>query len=183
MRLREGCFLIASPTLRDPNFARTVVLLCEHGEHGSLGLVVNRPTEHSVSDAISGVPENATQPLFWGGPVQQHVVLVLHRHRFDAPDGEEIADGMALGGDSDVLMQILESTPNAASQVRVFSGYAGWGSGQLEAEMEEHSWIVRPGTARLVFDVDPESVWSESLIELGPRYAHLTTMPLDPRVN
>ncbi len=183
MHVREGCFLIASPTLRDPNFARTVVLLCEHGGKGSMGLVVNRPTEHSVAEALSGMPERATQRLFWGGPVQQHLVLVLHRHGIDTPEGKELVDGMALGNDSDALVQILETAPEPMARVRVFSGYAGWGAGQLDVEMEEHSWIVRPGAARLVFETEPEVMWTEALRELGPRFAHLTTIPLDPRVN
>jgi len=183
MQVRAGCFLIASPTLRDPNFARSVVLLCEHGDKGSMGVVVNRPTEHSVAEAITGMPVRATQRLFWGGPVQQHVVLVLHRHSIDTPEGREVVDGMSLGGDSEALVQILESDPEPHTRVRVFSGYAGWGAGQLDAEMEERSWIVHPGSARLVFDVEPDSIWSAALREMGPRYAHWTSIPLDPRVN
>jgi putative transcriptional regulator len=178
-----GCFLIASPTLRDPNFSRTVVLLCEHGEDGSMGLVINRPTEHSLIDAISEMPSSATQRLYWGGPVQQQLVLVLHRSTLDAPGSKEIVDGMALGADSEALYHVLESAETPEKQVRVFSGYAGWDSGQLEAEMEVRSWIVCPGRSQLVFGVEAEEVWLDALRELGPRYAWLATMPSDPRVN
>lgn len=181
--VRSGCFLIASPTLRDPNFSRTVVLLCEHGDDGSMGLVVNRPTEHSLVDAISEMPSSATQRLYWGGPVQQQLVLVLHRNTFDAPGSMEIVDGMALGTDSDALHHVLESAEDPAQQVRVFSGYAGWASGQLAAEMELRSWIIAPARSELVFGPDPATIWMEALRGLGPRYAWLATMPSDPRVN
>lgn len=183
VQVREGCLLIANPTLRDPNFSRTVVLLCEHGDEGSMGLVVNRPTAHRVAEAIAGMPECATQTLFWGGPVQQQLVLVLHRYALEAPGGREITDGMALGNDLDALVQVLESSPDPASRVRIFSGYAGWAAGQLEAEMGVHSWIVSRAQAPLLFSVDPESLWSEALRQLGPGYEYMTTMPIDPRVN
>lgn len=148
-----------------------------------MGLVVNRPTRHSVAEAIPDMPERATMCLFWGGPVQQQVVLVLHRRALEAPGGREVSDGMALGTDADALAQILASAQSPAEHVRVFSGYAGWGAGQLQAEMEERSWIVAPGQASLVFAADAESMWAEALQQLGPRYAHLANVPLDPRVN
>lgn len=181
--IRAGCFLIANPTLRDPNFSRTVVLLCEHNDRGSMGLVINRPTPHTLAEAISGLPDRATQLLYWGGPVQQRVVLVLHRDKLDSPGAREIVDGMALGADSQALLGLLEKSACPTERVRVFSGYAGWGAGQLEAEMLLHSWIVAPGSAALVFHADPEQVWAEALISLGPQYAHLTSIPPDPRVN
>ena len=148
-----------------------------------MGLVINRPTSHCVAEAIQGMPECATQSLFWGGPVQQQLVLVLHRYALEAPGGREIVDGMALGNDSDALVQILESSPDPASRVRIFSGYAGWSAGQLQSEMEIRSWIVGTAQAPLVFGVDAEEMWSEALRRLGPRYEYMTTMPIDPRVN
>jgi len=181
--IRSGCFLIANPTLRDPNFSRTVVLLCEHNDAGSMGLVINRPTEHTVAAAIPGMPDRATQPLFWGGPVQQKLVIVLHRSQLDAPGSKGIVDGMSLGADREVLVQLFEHAANPARQVRVFSGYAGWGAGQLEAEMRERSWIVAAASAQLVFGVAPDKIWTAALMTLGPRYEYLTRLPPDPRVN
>jgi len=183
VQVREGCLLIASPTLRDPNFARSVVLLCEHGDEGSMGLVLNRPTSHRVAEAIAGMPDCASQTLFWGGPVQQQLVLVLHRSALEAPGGRELVDGMALGNDRDALVQILESNPDPASRVRIFSGYAGWSAGQLAEEMDMHSWIASPAQAAWLFDTEPDCMWSEALRRLGPRYEYMTTMPIDPRVN
>jgi len=181
--VHAGCLLVANPTLRDPNFSRTVVLLCEHGDEGSMGVIVNRPTEHTLSEAITGMPEDASQRLYWGGPVQPHLVLALHRDARDAPNTAPVAAGMALGTDHEALIHLLMTLPDPAHHVRVYSGYAGWAEGQLEAEMRQRSWIVSKADAGLVFDIEPDQVWERALASLGPRFAYLATMPSDPRVN
>ena len=181
--MHAGRLLVANPTLRDPNFSRTVVLLCEHGDDGSMGVIVNRPTEHTLTEAITGMPQDATQRLYWGGPVQQQMVLALHRDAHDAPNTAPVADGMALGTDHDALIHLLQTLPDPERHIRVYSGYAGWAAGQLEAEMQQHSWIVSKADAGLVFDVEPDQVWERALVQLGPRFAYLATMPADPRVN
>ncbi len=182
-QLQAGCFLVANPTLRDPNFHRSVVLLCEHGDEGSMGIVVNRRTSHTLAEAITEMPAQATQALYWGGPVQQSMVLVLHRHTEDAPGTSPIADGMALGTNHEALKHLLETLEHPERHLRVYSGYAGWGIGQLAAEMEQRSWIITKAAAELVFDAEPDAVWERALERLGPRYAHLASMPSDPRVN
>lgn len=181
--VRRGCFLIANPSLRDPNFCRTVVLLCEHGEEGSMGLVINRPTEYSLEEALSGLDLGTDQRLWWGGPVQNQVALVLHRDVAGASGAREVVGGIGLVADTDSLQLLLRDSSPLERQVRVFSGYAGWGSGQLLDEMREGSWFVAPVRADLVFDFEPENVWAEALKLLGARYEFLATMPLDPRVN
>jgi len=175
-----GSFLIASPTLRDPNFARTVVLLCEHGEAGSMGIVINRPSEVTLGDAIQGLEDAPSEPLFVGGPVQPNAVLILHRGAV-VPDAREVADDIAIGGDETDLLALLR-TPRSAA-VRVYSGYAGWGAGQLDGELAEGSWLIGTAQAPLVFDCDPASVWSAAVRTLGPKFAYLIDLPLDPRVN
>lgn len=148
-----------------------------------MGIVINRPTEHPLADAIEGLPERAIQPLYWGGPVQQRLVLVLHRDAHDAPHTTPLTRGMALGTDHDALMHLLATLPNPEERLRVYSGYAGWGVGQLQQEMKQRSWLVTNADPTLVFDAAPNEVWSLALQQLGPRYAHLATMPPDPRVN
>jgi putative transcriptional regulator len=177
----RGSFLIAHPTLRDPNFSRTVVLLCEHdAEEGSMGLVVNRPTEVRLGDTLEGLDETDPQPLYCGGPVQRDIVVVLH-HGAAVPGAHLVCDGMALGGEAESILALLRGAPRA--RVRVFSGYSGWGAGQLQGELEAGSWIICPASARLVFESDPASLWADVLRSLGPRYEILTRVPLDPRVN
>ncbi len=176
-----GTFLIASPLLRDPNFHRTVVLLCEHeDDEGSMGIVVNRPDDRTLQEALGGVEPHPSQRLWIGGPVQRDAILVLHR-KPELPGARLIVDGMAMGGDDEVLLDLLrESNPHRA---RVFSGYAGWGAGQLSAELEQRSWITCTAHARFIFDTEAGDVWSAVLRSLGSRYAYLADLPADPRVN
>lgn len=177
----SGTFLIASPTLRDVNFSRTVVLLCEHDDdEGSMGLVVNRPTEVSLDETVEGLEDAGPQPLFFGGPVQREIVVVLHRDA-EVPGAHPVCDGMALGGEAEPILDLLRGP--ARARVRVFSGYSGWGAGQLQDELEMGSWIVCPARAHFVFESTPESMWADVLRSLGPRYELLTHVPLDPRVN
>ena len=182
--LRSGIFLVASPTLRDPNFARTVVLLCEHeDEEGSMGLVVNRPSDLKLSQTLTGIQPGVDQQLYWGGPVQRDIVLVLHRAGVEVPESRHICDGMSLGGDQEALLEIVRDPAVGTGQVRVYSGYAGWGAGQLAGEMNAKSWIPCDAKACFVFELDPAQVWAEVLRSMGPRYAYLASVPLDPRVN
>lgn len=175
-----GSFLIASPTLRDPNFSRTVVLLCEHGDTGSMGVVINRQSDVLLCDAIQGLEHAPSACLFVGGPVQPNAVLVLH-HEVEVPEARPVADGMALGGDEAELLNLLRSA--LAPRARVYSGYAGWGAGQLDAELTEGSWIPTVARATLVFDLAPDEVWASAVHSLGPKFAYLVDLPLDPRVN
>jgi putative transcriptional regulator len=180
-KVEPGTFLIASPILRDPNFARTVVLLCEHDdEEGSMGLVINRRTEVTLDRAVDGVAEKPEQHLWYGGPVQRDVVLVLHREQ-DVEGARRVVDGMSLGGEPDRILEMLRGP--RCGDVRVFSGYSGWGAGQLRDELESGSWIVSPALARIIFETDADAIWTTVLRSLGPRYAYLAGLPLDPRVN
>ena len=194
--VQPGTLLIASPTLQDPNFARTVVLICEHSDQGSMGLVVNRPSEVALSEALAGVapPPLPEARLFLGGPVQRQALLVLHRIPTAVPGAQDVAGGISIGGDMQALLAALaeatarerggESAADPPSaEIRFYAGYAGWGAGQLAAELESGSWITCPATADHVFASDCEALWERALRELGPDYARLITVPLDPRVN
>jgi putative transcriptional regulator len=180
-----GTFLIANPTLRDPNFVRTVVLLCEHGEQGSMGLVINRPSEVKLVDALAEVsplppPEEI---LFLGGPVQREALLVLHRVATPIPGAQTVCGGIKLGGDMQTLLDLLAGTRGPEDRVRVYAGYAGWGEGQLEEELSIGSWVTCPAEPQFVFDAESSPLWANVLRSLGEEYAYLVNMPLDPRVN
>lgn len=176
-----GRLLVASPILQDPNFQRSVVLLCEHDdEEGSMGVVINRPSTLTLDESLLNAAGIAPQPLWIGGPVQRDAVVVLHRNA-DVPGAKTLVDGMALGGEEDAIVDLLRGPRR--KDVRVFSGYAGWGAGQLAAELQERSWLVYPAQSFLVFDVPPDEVWAMVLRCLGPGFAYLANLPLDLRVN
>ena len=145
-----------------------------------MGLVVNRPSEYTLEQTLNAIGPHPRQSLYVGGPVQRDIVLVLHRD-VRVEGARPITDGMALGGEEEEIVELVRGP--GARAVRVFSGYAGWGAGQLAAELESGSWITCPAQARFVFDSAPEVMWADVLRSLGPRYAYLAGVPLDPRVN
>jgi putative transcriptional regulator len=182
--LGKGVFLVAAPSLRDPNFRQTVVLLCEHGPDGALGVVVNRPTAVLLTEALPQVPviEGQRHVLYSGGPVQPNHVLILYRVGEKPTDTHHVFDGVYLGGDMNALERVLTSA-SAAEGFRAFVGYSGWGPGQLETEMKTGSWITLPADAGLVFRQNPLSVWAEIMKSLGEPFEMYADMPSDPHLN
>jgi len=181
MESLRGRLLIASPVLVDPNFHRTVVLIAEHTDEGAMGLVLNRPAETLVADAVPDLSDLADSgaPVYVGGPVAADSVIVLAE--FDEPDlaGVLLDDDLGfVGSGSGDLGEVADGVRRA----RVFAGHAGWGPGQLEAEVEE-SWIVEPPRREEIFSEDPEQLWAAVLRRKGREYALLATMPPDPSVN
>jgi putative transcriptional regulator len=177
----RGQLLIAGPTLLDPNFWRTVVLIVEHTDDGALGLVLNRPAETTVADAVPQLEEllDPDQPIFLGGPVAPSSVIVLAR--FDDP-----GDAALLAfGDVGVLGAgvSIEEPVAGVRDGRAFIGHAGWGPGQLDGELERGDWILEPARPQDAFSGDPEKLWSAVLTRKGGSYALIARMPADPSWN
>jgi putative transcriptional regulator len=176
-----GQLLLASPSLRDPNFARTVVLVGVHNDEGAMGVVLNRPSTVTVREAVPQLEPavDELEPVYVGGPVQPTSVvclaefldpsvaelLVIGRIGFPAPDTgvEELADSTA--------------------RRRVFAGYAGWSDGQLDEEIGQGDWIAQAALPEDVFSEMPEELWSSVLTRKGGSYALIARMPADPSVN
>lgn len=176
-----GKLLIAEPFLTDPGFARTVVLLCEHGEDGSIGFVINRPSVSHISDLLPEL-DNNTLPVFDGGPVQNDTLHMIHRMPGLA-GGMEILPGIFWGGSYSDLMQVLDQQPVDDKLIRLFIGYSGWGKGQLEEELKEGAWLVANSDNGLIFGADSARVWQDSIRSLGKSFAYLANMPLHPQLN
>jgi putative transcriptional regulator len=177
----RGKLLIAGPALLDPNFWRTVVLVVEHNEEGALGLVLNRPSETNVADAVPQLEEllDPEDQLYIGGPVQPSAVIVLARFE-DPGDAALLAfdDVGVLGTEAQ-----LDEPVAGVRQGRAFVGHAGWGPGQLDGELERGDWILEPATLRDAFSAAPQELWSEVLTRKGGSYALVARMPPDPSVN
>jgi putative transcriptional regulator len=177
----KGNLIIASPTLEDPNFARTVVLITEHSDEGAMGVVLNRPSQAVVEEAaptLEPVVEHG-ELVHVGGPVQPTAVTVLAE--FDAPDRAAVMvlddiGFMAAGTD-------LEEVAGVTRRARVFAGYTGWGPGQLDEELEREDWIVHEPTRDEIFTGDPEGLWSAVLDRKGGEFRLVARMPLDPSLN
>ena len=176
--LLRGSLLIAAPQLLDPNFRRTVVLIAEHSEEGAMGVILNRPSGMTVSDAAPDLEPivGSDAPIFAGGPVQPTAGVVLA----EVTDADE-----PVFGDIVLLPGLLElqDVADGAGRLRVFAGYAGWGPGQLEDELAEEAWIIEPPTRDEIFTAEPDDLWAAVLRRKGHRYALLATMPLDPSLN
>jgi putative transcriptional regulator len=175
-----GHLLIAGSSLLDPNFRRTVVLIGHHDEEGAVGVVLNRESEVGVAAAVpplAGLVEPGER-LFFGGPVSSQSAVVLAD--FEHPENAEVVAFDSVGflpeeTDSDAI--------GGLRRARVFAGYAGWGAGQLEAELEEGSWLTEPAMAADVFTGDPEGLWSAVVRRKGPAFRLMSTMPFDPDLN
>ncbi len=178
--LRPGVFLLARPSLSDPNFEGAVVLLVAHSQNGSLGLVVNRPTGVPLARVLEeaapfGEPETA---LFWGGPVALVHLHVLHGGS-GPEDSLEVCPGVRFGGD----LAAVEAARSAGAPVRFYLGYSGWGEHQLEEEMETDTWLVLPASQERVFDDDPGTLWQRLVAASDRRWSWLDRVPEDPSVN
>lgn len=180
LALRPGILLVAPPMLRDPNFWRTVVLLCAHDAEGSFGLILNRPVTLTLRDVLE-VPVN--YPLSLGGPVQPDTLHILHQLGETIPNAQQVTDGVYWGGEVEALLEKLRTDPPEPERIRCFLGYAGWAPGQLEAEYEAGGWLVVPAQAHHVFQNDPLQLWRQVLRSMGGEYALLANFPEDPRLN
>ncbi len=166
-----GQFLIAMPTLADPNFHRTVTLVCEHNEHGALGVVVNRPLDMTLGEVLEQFHLRtddaivAGQPVYLGGPVQPERGFVVHDGVHDFDGTLRISDGLAVTTSRDVLEAVAAGT--GPGRVLVTLGYAGWAAGQLEQEMAENAWLNVPGDPRILFETPSERRWETAAESIG----------------
>ena len=177
-----GVLLIAPPMMQDPNFRRTVVLLCEHTEEGSFGLVLNRSLSLQPSAVLEGM-EQYDGLISLGGPVQPDTLHVLHRHGDHVGDAVEVADCVFWGGNIEAIQHLVEGQHAAPNNLRFFLGYAGWSPGQLEHEISLGGWILARSDSALVFTELPERLWRDALRRMGGAYALLANFPDDPRMN
>jgi len=161
--------LVSMPQLIDPNFAKSVVLLCEHGREGAFGLVVNRPSEMSAASAVRiepQVPEPNDLPLLVGGPVDPERGWILTASSPESSDAQSIGAGLFLSASPLFLRRVLTATP-VPTRTHVLAGYAGWGPGQLDVELSESSWLIMPVELDLIFDVPASAAWETAIRRLG----------------
>jgi len=171
----KTALLLSMPQLQDPNFARTVVLLCEFSPDGAFGLVLNRPTTVAASEMVRLDPPvvgGNDMPLLIGGPVEPQRGWILLG---DEPQAEFkcIRDGLYLSTSPALLREVLETRP--APRARVLAGYAGWGPGQLDEELAQSAWLLADVDLDIVFDVSAEAMWETAIRRLGADPSALTT--------
>ncbi len=177
-----GILLISDPFLKDPNFIRTVVLLCEHQVEGSFGFVLNKHFNKELGDLITQA-KGVRFPIYDGGPVQKDTLHFLHQCPDKIPGGIEVIDGIYWGGDFEEVLSLLKEKELTKNEIRFFLGYSGWTEGQLSAELEEKSWITRKASKPLVFTLNTPQLWKAALRDLGGEYSQMINYPIDPQLN
>jgi len=173
-----GHLLIAMPGMADPNFVRTVTYICEHTDQGALGIVINRPMSMELGEVFQQLslqdndPERAHQPVLRGGPVQTERGFVLHEPSGDWDSTVEVSDTVHLTTSQDILAALAAG--NGPKRALMALGYAGWGAGQLEAEIGANAWLSVPATAAIVFDTPFEARWAAAAGLLGVNLAMIS---------
>lgn len=184
----RGHFLIAAKRLRDDNFYKTIVLLLEHGEHGAMGLVINRPSSIRVAHALSGhfnLPDT-DDVVYVGGPVEPEALVILHDDANFQDDGPSVLPGLFVGGSPDAFERVICEAANSSHlkrSFRVMSGYSGWGGGQLEAEIARGDWLIHPACREMVFNADPYTIYDSTLQKFYEANHLLSHRVKDPTAN
>jgi len=173
--LARGRFLIAARTLIDPNFGRTVVLLVDYDEKGAMGLIINRPTPVKLARMLPELKalKQRQETVYLGGPVGRESLLLLIRVSRPLDEMRPVCRGVQVSA-STKLLERLSKDDKLAEEFRGYAGYAGWGPGQLDAEVARGDWLILPADAETIFDSDPAEVWDDLLKKTDVRFAELT---------
>jgi putative transcriptional regulator len=178
---KQGIILISEPSLRDFYFRQSVVLLAEHNEDGTFGVIINKPIEARVKDVIGDFPD-FDGTVYLGGPVKTDSIFFIHTLD-EIEDAMPIMEGLYWGGNIDAIRDRILTGTLREEDIRFFVGYSGWNPSQLDAEIKEKSWVLSHTTAEEVIKHKPERLWSDYLKNMGKDYAIWANFPADPSFN
>lgn len=179
----KGLLLVAEPSIiGDVSFNRSVVLLAEYNESGSVGFILNKPLNYKLKDFIPEV--NSKLQVYNGGPVEQDNLYFIHRIPELIPDSVEISSGIYWGGDFSAILDLLKEDKLKKDQIRFFLGYSGWANDQLKQELEVNSWVIVPNNYKnTILGKSNSSFWKEKMIEFGGDYLLWSNAPENPSYN
>jgi putative transcriptional regulator len=180
---KKGYLLIAEPSnLGDISFNRSVVLLAEHNNEGSVGFIINKPLNYTINDLVPEI--NALYTVYNGGPVEQDNLYFIHNVPKIIPNSIEIADGIYWGGDFETTKSLINEGKISKRNIRFFLGYSGWESNQLENELKDDTWIVIENKLKsTILSKSSENFWKEKINEQGGDYVLFSNAPSDPMLN
>lgn len=180
---KKGELLIAEPSLTgDVSFNRSVVLLAEHNDEGSIGFILNKPLDHDVSDLVSGI--HVSFQVYNGGPVEQDNLYFIHKVPHLIDDSIEISNGIYWGGDFEKTITLLNEKLITTNDIRFFLGYSGWDALQLSHELTSNSWVVAQNKYKSnIIQKSSHSFWKEKMMELGGDYLLWSNAPENPNFN
>ena len=178
----KGKLLISEPFLLDYYFKRSVVLLAEHNEEGSFGIIMNKPVSAKFNEIVKNFPEFNAQ-LYLGGPVKSDSLFFIHTLGDRIEGSLEIIDGLYWGGNIEAIKEMITLNILNPADIRFYIGYSGWTANQLDAELKRNSWVVSRAKVDQLLNTQPNKLWSLSLQNLGKEYALWTNFPSDPSMN
>lgn len=183
LKPKKGKLLIAEPTLTgDVSFNRSVVLLAEHNQEGSVGFILNKPLEYNIDELVTEI--SIPFQVYNGGPVEQDNLYFIHKVPHLIENSVEIANGIYWGGDFEMTIELINSKTISEEDIRFFLGYSGWSSLQLDQELSSKSWIVvRNDYESSIIKKSSEAFWKEKMIELGGNYLLWSNAPENPNLN
>ena len=179
---KKGRLLISDPFLPDPYFKRSVVLLVDHNEEGSLGFILNKVLDISLNDTELKI-EDFNHEMYFGGPVQSTDLFYIHSKGDVVEGSKEVKDGLFWGGDFKAIESMIHDGTLPKSDIRFFIGYSGWEAKQLEKEIKEDSWLVVETDLTTLFKTESSQLWQSILSELDSEISILSTFPEDPNMN
>ena len=179
---KQGCLLISEPFLFDPYFKRSVILLVEHNENGTIGFILNRPVNINISEIVENFPPFEAE-VFFGGPVNQNNLFYLHTYGSILEESAEILPGLYWGGNFDTLKKLVIEGRVQPGEIRFFAGYSGWEKNQLKRELKEKAWIVTKATIEQALKGHTKKFWNEVLKTMGKKFEIMSNFPEDPTMN
>jgi putative transcriptional regulator len=178
----KGRLLLSEPFMGDYYFGRSVILLAEHNEEGSFGIIMNKPVTAGFNDVLKNFPE-FDAPIYLGGPVETSSLFYVHTIGEKLEGSVEIIDGLFWGGDIEALKEMMMLGTIQPSDIRFYLGYSGWGAKQLDGELKKNSWVITRSSKRKLFKMDPMYMWEKLLMNMGEEYQYWTKFPVDPGMN
>lgn len=181
--LTKGQLLIAEPSIiGDMSFNRSVILLADHNNEGSVGFIMNKPLNYTINDLVPDV--EADFKIYNGGPVEQDNLYFIHNVPELIPDSIEISNGIFWGGDFELTRKLINNKKISKNNIRFFLGYTGWDASQLEDEMQSNSWIVAKNSyENRIIGKSTTNFWKEKISELGGEYLIWSNAPENPNFN
>ena len=181
--IKPGQLLLSEPFMLDENFRRTVVLVCEHdNENGTVGLIINKSINLRLNDVVEDFPPFKAK-LFLGGPVGTDTLQFLHSMGDEIEGSVKLSDQLYWGGNFEQLKLMIQTGKINPADIRFFLGYSGWGTGQLEQELKDNSWIIAKATHKGIFKIPNEDIWKETMKDMGGVYSTMAGYPENPALN
>jgi len=177
-----GKILISEPFMFDYYFKRSVILLAEHNEDGSFGVIINKPMSVDFNEVIKDFPDFSSK-VYLGGPVKTDSLFFIHTMGDLIEDSLPIVEGLYWGGDLNQVKEMMLLNQVDESKLRFYIGYAGWSPKQLDQELKRDSWVVSTINSVQIMESDPESLWKDTLLKLGGEYKMWTKYPTEPTMN